>query len=105
MTNITLDRDRILRIAKKNTNVIDGVEYSYDSKFDILRVNFGDSSRENGRFLSSDIYGIFINGKIKFIEIYDFKQSYDPKHYSEIIQNKNIISNLESIHDQICKNN
>ncbi|HJE96301.1 MAG TPA: hypothetical protein K8V00_01655 [Ligilactobacillus acidipiscis] len=102
MTSIVLNKERIFRKVKENTKKVDNVEYTYDPKFDILRIKFKDFGNCGATDYNDHIN--FVNAKkgVAYVEIYDFKKNYNFKEYKKAIPNDtNALRTIEKIHHKI----
>lgn len=106
MMEFNFNKDALLSAIKKNTHIIDGVSYTYDKEFDILRINLQENN--NGKINNFDEpdnngYIFFINGdgsSKKEIEIQSFLKDYQLNLYSKYL-NKKDLSIIQNIHDQL----
>ena len=102
MTGIVLNKERILRKARENTKKVDNAEYTYDPKFDVLRIKFKNFGANGATDYNDRIN--FVNGKkgVAYVEIYDFKNNYSFKEYEKAIPNDtNALKTIEKLHQKI----
>ena len=98
------NKDALLSAIKNNTHTVDGVSYTYDKEFDILRVNLKESDRINN-FNEPDNNGyiFLVNGdrsSKKEIEIQSFLKNYQLNLYSKYL-NKKDLNIIQDIHKQL----
>lgn len=104
MISASLDKQELLQQDQSNIYHVDGVAYTYDAEFDVLRVNFGNylhqalvEERAGGDFIAFNQ-----NGDVEYIEVLDFMKDYSPDVYDAILVGKERAQQvLKDIHKEL----
>lgn len=101
MIDITLDRERIINLAKSRSKKFDGIDYSYDPEFDVLRLQVGDTYGLVGSYAGENVYVILDGNHFVYAEIYGFLNKYSIDEYKAAITNRKVIKSLPEIYKRL----
>lgn len=101
MIGITLDRNRIEEKIKRNTHSINGINYTYDNIYDILRVGVRNNTPTSGVEKGHVYIQRDKKGKLVTVEIQDFIDEFSPSEYKSVLQDRKALSALNKIYSEI----
>ncbi|AMV63282.1 Hypothetical protein ADU72_0877 [Pediococcus damnosus] len=104
MIDITLNKNSVLKRIKNKQHTIGTDKYTYDAKFDILRISM---------LTDADLYLVthgnlsvsYVKGKPGFVEIRDFLSNFEPDRYAKYIVDTNVMEKIVLLHAKLLNLN